>query len=148
MLSNESMEKISNLTADEIIVAVELSEVAKEAKEIFELIRSTYKCFGIGQDIIEVWRDRDGYNHEYLTHDGIWQARYLHQTYDIRCSPDCIYEYFRAEYLVENGFVPEYEGNQPTEAGEKKLICRYFRSFIEKTRELNLNPEIILPIIS
>ena len=132
------MNKIMSLNADEILIINGLQDVAKEAKEAAELIRKTY-VFHIGEDIIEVRHDRDMNNFEYLTHDGVWQARYLHQSYDIKCSEDEIFKYFRAEYLVENGFAPELSGSYYTEEGEMKSICRYFRSFLNRTREIYEN---------
>ena len=135
MLNNASIEKILDLTADEIIVAVELQKVAKEAADVAQLIRDTYHCFGLNEDQIEVYRDHDGCNREFLTHDGVWLARYLHQSYNVDCSTTIIYEYLRAEFLVNNGYMPEYEGNILTDIGEKKLICSYFRKFVELTRK-------------
>lgn len=130
------LENIMKLTPDEVIILNELVSVAKEAKEVAELIHSTYShSFGIGEERIEVWNDK--YNCEYITQEGVWQARYLHQTYDVKCSVEEIYKYFRAEYLVTNRFVEEYEsnGNGYTEEGEMRNICRYFRSFVKRIQK-------------
>lgn len=126
------MEKIKNLTADEIIIVNGLVDAAREAKEAAKLIRDTYS-FGIGEERITIWKDQ--YNAEYLTHEGVWQARYLHQTYDIKCSEDEIFKYFIAEYLIKNGFAKEVEGCYRTEEGEMKLVCGYFRDFLKVTRQ-------------
>ena len=126
------MEKILNLNADEILIVNGLQSVAEEAKEHAALIRKTYHNFGIGEDVIEVWHDRDRYNFEYLTHAGVWQARYLHQTYDVRVDADSIFDYYRAEWLVKNGYVNEHENGRMTKYGEKKQICGYFRSFVRR----------------
>lgn len=129
------MNKIMSLNADEILIVNGLQDVAKEAKEAAELIRKTY-VFHIGEDKIEVWHDRDMNNFEYLTYSGVWQARYLHQTYDVECSEDEIFQYFRAEYLVDNGFVPETSECRYTEEGQMKSISKYFRRFLKDTRSL------------
>lgn len=127
-------ENVMKLTPDEIILMNGLVSVAKEAKEVAELIRTSFSnSFGIGVDRVEVWHD--DYNHEYLTHDGVWQARYLHQTYDVKCTVEEIYNYFRAEYLVDNGFVGEFDGSRYTEAGRMKAICSYFRAFVQKLQK-------------
>lgn len=126
------MEKITSLNADEILIVNGLKDVAAEAKEHAELIAKAYHSFGIGEDKIEVWHDKDWNNFEYLTHDGVWQARYLYQTYDVKVDADSIFELYRAEWLVENGYAEEYEDSNFTEYSEKKLICGYFRSFVKR----------------
>lgn len=126
------MDKIMSLNADEILIVNGLQSVAKEAKEHAELIHKTYHSFGIGEDKIEVWHDRDQNNFEYLTHSGVWQARYLHQTYDVSVDADSIFDYYRAEWLVANGYAKECEGCYLTKDGRKKQVCRYFRSFVNR----------------
>lgn len=125
------LEKIMSLTADEILIINGLQSVAAEAKEHARLITETYHCFGIGEDKIEVWSD--SYNAEYLTHGGLWQARYLHQSYDVKVDEDTIFDYYRAEWLVKNGYAAEYENNHVTEIGKKSIICQYFKTFVYRT---------------
>ena len=129
------MEEIMNLSVDQIILLNELVLVAKEAKEVSQMIHQAYKnAFDIGEDKVKVWSD--DCNAEYLTHEGVWQARYLYQTYDIKCSPDEIYPYFRAEYLIQNGYAEEYTSNGAiTEEGRLKQIAGYFRSFVRRAQE-------------
>ena len=131
------MDKIQNLNADEILIVNGLQSVAEEAKKHAELIYKVYHNFGIGEDKIEVWHDRDHNNFEYLTHSGVWQARYLHQTYDVGVDADSIFDYYRAEWLVNNGYAKECEGCYLTEYGQKKEICGYFRSFVRRTEQQN-----------
>ena len=121
--------KIMGLTADEVIIINGLQKVAVEAKVDAKKIAQTYK-FGIGQNVIEVWHDRDLNNFEYLTHEGVWQARYLHQKYDVKVDADTIFDYYRAQWLIENGFAKERENGITTENGEKKFICGYLRRFV------------------
>ncbi len=131
---------IMEMTVDQILLINELAEVAKEAKEAAEAINRAYAhAFGIGEDRIEVWSDSN--NFEYLTHDGVWQARYLHQTYDVKCTADEIFKYFRAEYMVKHGFAKEYEnsgfgGCYLTEEGKLMEVVRYLRSFINKVLQM------------
>ena len=126
--------KIMSLNADEILIANGLREVAEEAKADSELIYKTYHCFGIGEERIEVWRDKDANNFEYLTHDGVWEARYLHQKYDVKVDKDTIFDYYKAEWLIKNGYALEMEGNRYTEDGKKKQICECFRAFVSRAR--------------
>ena len=127
------MGKIMKLTVNEVLIINGLEEVAREAKEHSELIHKAYNnAFGIGVEKVEVWSD--GNNYEYLTHEGIWQARYIHQSYDVRVDSDTIFDFYRAEWLIANGYVEEYDGNYLTEDGNKKQICGYFRAFVQKVK--------------
>lgn len=130
------VEKIKSFTVDEIIIMNELLDVAKEAKEAAKLICDTYQ-FPMREDKITVWSDE--HNAEYLTHNGVWQARYLHQQYDVDCSEDSIFKYFKAEYLVSNGFCKEYNGCYTTEEGDMAKIAGYFRVFVANTLKLASN---------
>lgn len=128
---------ITNMKVDDILMLNGLVGVAKEAKEAADIISKAYsKGFGIKEDKIEVWRDRDSNNFEYLTHDGIWQARYLHQSYDVDCTADGIFDYLKAEYLIKNGYTAGQRGCYLTAEGEKAMVVAYFRTFVHRTKEL------------
>lgn len=128
------LEEIMKLTPDEILILNGLVDVAREAKTAAKIIQNAFQnSFGIGVDKIEVWHD--DYNAEYLTHDGVWQARYLHQTYDVKCTAEEIFKFFRADYLISNGYEKEFNGNYRTEAGEKKEVCGYFRCFVKNIQK-------------
>ena len=128
------MDNILKLTVEEIIVINGLEEVAREAKEDSEIIHKAYNnTFGIGVEKVEVWSD--GNNYEYLTHEGIWQARYIHQSYDVKVEANFIFDYYKSEWLIANGYVEEYDGNYLTDHGNKKQICMYFRAFVQRVKE-------------
>ena len=129
-------EKIKAITPDEVIIFAELQKLAVEAKEAAKLIRETYRYFGIGEEKITVWKDY--HNTEYLTYTGVWQARYLHQTYDVECSAEGIFECFKAEFLANYFKNEEFENQEIT---EKAMICRYFRNFLRTTQE-KANPSV------
>lgn len=120
------IQELINLTTDEVLIVVELQKLVVEATEASRLIYKVYKCFGIGEDKIVVWND--GNNYEYLSYSGVWQVRYLHQTYDVICSNDGIFDLFKAEYFVENGYA-----NEDAELRKKAEAAKYFRSFIKQT---------------
>ena len=127
------LENVMKLTPDEIICLDGLVSVAKEAKAAYMLIQKAYsKAFGIGQDRIEVWSD--GVNYEYLTHAGVWEAHYLYQNYAVECSLEEIFKYYRAAYLIDKGFAKEFEEGSITEEGELAQVCRYFKGFVNKTK--------------
>lgn len=121
---------IKTLTPKDVLILNELYTLAKQAEEAEKQIKAKY-LFRVGEDKIEVWHC--DYNTEYLTHDGIWQARYLHQSYDVECTAETIFEYMKANYMVKQGYAEEYSVNNYTEEGEKALIFRYFNNFIERT---------------
>lgn len=125
-----NLEKIMKLNADEILIVNALQEVSKEAKQHVELIHNSYRCFGIGEDKIEVYRD--GNNVEYLTHDGIWNARYMHQEYNVAVDEDTIFDYYRAKWLAENGYAND-DSFSSRDCQKKKKVCEYFCSFVNRT---------------
>ena len=128
---------VLEMKVDEILMVNGLAEVAKEAKESAEIISKAYaKAFGIKEDKIVVWND--AYNAEYLTHDGIWQARYVHQTYDVECTADGIFDYLKADYLIQNGYASPYmeDSCYLSPEGAKQEVVRYFRVFVNRAKEL------------
>jgi hypothetical protein len=123
---DNDMDKIMGLNHQEVIAVVELHKLAQKAKVISDLIYKAYKCFGIGETKITVWSD--GNNFEYLTYDGVWQARYLHQNYDVTCTPDGIFDVMKAAYLFSQD-----EHNHKLR--EMAAAHNYFMSFARKTAQ-------------
>lgn len=135
MEKNIEVKDILNMKAEAIVLLHDLADVAREATMHAQRIHQNYKnAFGIGEDRIEVWADREGNNHEYLTHSGVWQARYLNQEYDVPCTTDAIFTLYRSEYMLKAGFVTE-EADRAAylRARQDKLIAEYFRSFISRS---------------
>lgn len=94
-----------------------------EAKEAVSTICAAYS-FKIGEDKIVIWKDT--HNAEYLTHSGVWQARYFHQTYDLAVTVDSIFNAYKAEY-EQRKHLTSGVNNPANSAG-------YFRSFVQKAR--------------
>ena len=134
-------DEIMNLNTTEIMIINGLLEVAREAKEHSKLIYETYKhAFGIGQEEIWIWHE--GVNCEYMTYKGVWKGRYMLGTrevervsFEISIDPEGIFDYYKAEWLVEHGYQEEFYGSILTEYGKKKRACQYFRSFIKRIQE-------------
>ncbi len=95
-------DEFKNLSLDQVTIINDLKPLVEQAEKAEKIIKETF-LFHIGEDKIEVWSDEC--NCEYITHDGIWQARYLNQSYDIECNAKTIFEFLKADYLVQNGFV-------------------------------------------
>lgn len=135
IIESLSLENLFNLDMRELEVLSGLIPVAKEATEAYELIRKTYR-FAIGEDSIVVWSD--SCNKELLTHAGIWQARYLHQKYDVQCTKEEIFRHYKAKWLIDNGYVPERTARGSiTEEAMLSEACKYFQSFVKRTRNKN-----------
>ena len=116
------MSRVYDLTAKELEIALKLNEIKQEATQAVKKIKEAYRCFGIKQEKIEVWSDV--HNAEYLTYDGVWQARYLHETYDVECTVERVYELLKLEYLMQIG---EMEMDYQIDG-----TVRNFRSFINR----------------
>ena len=59
-----NIEKIKDLTADEVTIVNDLMSVVNEASEAADLIRKAYDDFRICQNQIEVWSDPQKKEHE------------------------------------------------------------------------------------
>lgn len=127
-------EDILNLGCNETIILNDLAVLAKEAKEAELLIAKTY-LFPVFKKCIVVWSD--DYNAEYITHSGMWQARYLHQSYNVLCKADVIFDYMKADYLIKNKYASETENGIQTDEGYKAEVYRYFSVFLKKTKDLS-----------
>ena len=120
-MSNDiNLELINSLTAEDTKTILKLSELRDEAEKAYGIIRNKIK-FSIGEDKIEIWNDTN--NAEYITHKGVWQARYLHQTYDVTCTVEGIFNVFKEEYL--DSLKHSCMVNNVADS------ARYFRSFVD-----------------
>lgn len=138
-----SMENLLNLGAKEIEIIHGLIPIAEKAAKAAEIIHKTYR-FAIGEESIVVWSD--DYNQELLTHTGFWQARYLHQKYDVRCTKEDIFRHYKAAWLINNGYVSQRNPQGGlTEEAKLMEVCRYFESFVRKTESLYLKNNGTLP---
>ena len=122
-------ETIKKLNSDDVIIINDLVTLAEKAKEIDKKIKENF-TFKIGEEKIDVWHDN--YSREYLTPDGVWHARYLDQTYDVKCTAEEIFEYLKVDYLINKGLVPPIKDHKYTAEGEKRKIYGYFSSFLNR----------------
>ena len=107
---------LESLTADEIKTILALDKLRREAMADAILIKSAIS-FSIGEERQELWNDRN--NAEYITHSGVWQARYLHQSYDVECSTEGIFKAYKEDYFSKGGCT----------------AAEYFRVFVAKLRK-------------
>ena len=129
-----NIEKIKDLTADEVTIVNDLMSVVNEASEAAELIRKTYHDFEIFQNQIEVWSDPQKKEHEYLTRDGVWYSIKSSEKFGVICSKEKIFQLFETEYLVSRGFIDEFnDDGQYTEEGQRKKAAKAFRKFLNRT---------------
>lgn len=116
---------LESLTAEDIKKILDYRHLLIDAKMDVEAITETYK-FKIGEEKITIWKDEN--NAEYLTYNGVWQARYLHQTYDLPVTVDAVFEAYKELYNEKKN--PSMLVNNIADGAE------YFKSFAQKARKL------------
>ena len=112
--------KLMDLTLQDVTEAVKMREaLMSSVVEAEHLIREVYDLdFDTSNVRISVWSD--GNNVEYLTNDGVWQARYLNRSYDIPCTTEGIFEALKGEYFTAD--TPEVK--------ERIQLCGCFKRFL------------------
>lgn len=121
-----TIDLIENLTPEDIELILKYNELLSEAKNAVKIIKNTC-LFHIGEK--EITLSDDGNNREYLTYDGIWKARYLHQSYDIPVTIEGIFDVYKAEY--------EHKKSKSTQVNNKAASAGYFRTFIKRLQKIN-----------
>lgn len=117
---------IESLTAEDVELILKYNELLSEAKNAVKIIKNTC-LFHIGEKEITLFND--GNNREYLTFDGIWKARYLHQSYDIPVTVEGVFDVYKAEY--------EYKKLKSTRRNDKAESAKYFRTFVRELQSTN-----------
>ena len=129
MISYEAIKSLEGMNDKAV---KELRQLAKEAKEAEQLIKSTW-IFVDGESIITVLEDvKSGNIIEELTNEGVWTRREGKGYYEIPCVANQIFEYFNAEYV--------YKKDPPCAKENEMLVrmakyCAYFREFLKRTEE-------------
>lgn len=131
--------KIKNLTANEVSIISDLLLLVEEASEAEKLIRRSYRCFGIGEECITVWADKPNEDYEYLTYQGVWKKRRSSESFEVICSKDEIFKFFRAEYLINRGVLEKFKDGIITEEGKMMEVAKDFRVFLQRTRYQTAN---------
>ncbi len=124
-------EQITKMTPDEIKMISEMIPIANAAKKAVEMIKEVY-TFHIGEETKKIWGD--AHNSEFITHKGEWQARYLHQSYDVKIDEKTVFDYFAAQHICQEGLLTgNMTDEQIKEIKGKELIAGYFTNFVRKT---------------
>lgn len=92
---------LESITPDDIIKIEAYKTLLAQAEADVSAINKAY-LFHIGEKRLTVWND--GNNAEYLTHDGLWQARYLHQSYNVQVTVDDVFSVYKSEADSEGYF--------------------------------------------
>lgn len=119
-----TIDLLKSLTAEDLRRIEVYQKLLKEAEEAVKAVIGKYK-FDICQAKITLWSD--GNNAEYLTHNGVWQARYLHQRYDVPITVDDVFDVFKEAY--------EHNLKNTGRVNIKADSAGYFRSFVSKCKE-------------
>ena len=78
---NITVDFLKSLSAEDLRKIKEYQVLLADAENAVKAVVARHK-FSLFQDKIVLYND--GNNAEYLTCDGVWQARYLHQKYDVK----------------------------------------------------------------
>lgn len=126
-------EDVIQMSPNDLIALGLLEPLAKKAKLYADIIQQTY-LFHANEDKIVIFDDNN--NREYFTHTGIWQARYLNQSYDVACDAATIFQHMAAHCLITNNLVPDRdEWRNYTPESQLSFVYRYFHKFIRDTVE-------------
>ena len=122
-----NMDKIMSLSLNEVCAVMKLMELAKEAEEVYRLIRESYNKIDIGEQEVIVCEEPS--NYEYLSNDLVWHAWHREELLTVTCTPDVIFELFKAEYFADTRrVISDYYK-------KKARICKKFRSFVKRLQE-------------
>lgn len=102
--------------------------------ELSALIAETYNIQEIGEEPLEVWRNKIGDKFEYINQKGVWKASYLNSNYcEVECSVKGIFNLLNSELLVAEKLVDEVEMENHL---PKAKLAKYFHNFIDNTRKI------------
>lgn len=123
MIDVKTMCKISR---EDLMSLAELYSLAGEATEAEILIHNVW-TFKIGEKVINVLENEEC--SLYLSQESgeLKIKTNSEDIWNIKCNQDEIFEYFRAEFLVEKGYEVTEEYKQ------RANTCKYLRKFIDKT---------------
>ena len=124
------MEKLMQMSIDDVLSVKDFLLIAQEAKATAELIQKSFKSsFSEVLHRIPVWCDREGQNFEYLTDDWVWQAKYTDWFDNIKCDAKGVYELFKAEHLMNWNLISKTDPNY-YKISHMAKTCKYFRKFV------------------
>lgn len=132
--------KICSTTFEEVFIAKdivnEFAKYAEEAKEMSKLIRETHKCFGIGENEIQIFSDEKNNMKHWLKQCGVWFVKNEENTqeFGLNLAPAIIYEFLKREYMLKEKYVDEKHEMYACYVKAAETI-KYFRIFVEFTKE-------------
>ena len=123
---------LMELTAEDLADIEVLQKLRKEAERLYRVIVNNQKVPLIldDQNRYKLWDD--GNNAEYLAlKDGewVWQARYVHQTYDVPINLEKIYQ------TMVNGYKHRKDERKRGLVNNCDDAIKYFKSYVLKLEE-------------
>lgn len=130
------MINLNDLTVEDLKDIEELQKFRKESQRLYNIVVNNQKVPLILDDKnrFKLWDDTN--NAEYLTLiDGewVWQARYLHQKYDVPINVEKIYKTMVYAYEMEKDITKRGLAN-----GNKEAIS-YFTAYVNKLTDKQQN---------
>ncbi len=126
------MINLDDLTVEDLKDIEELQKIRKEAQRLYNIVVANQRVPLILDDKnrYKLWDDTN--NAEYLTLiDGewVWQARYLHQTYDVPINVEKIYKTMVCAYEMERDVTKRGLVNNNKDA------ISYFTSYVNELKD-------------
>lgn len=120
---NITVDFLKSLSAEDLRKIKEYQVLLADAENAVKTVVARHK-FSLFQDKIVLYND--GNNAEYLTRDGVWQARYLHQKYDVKITVEDIFDVYKEEY--------EHKLLNANTVNNKADSAGYFRTFVKRCK--------------
>ncbi len=132
MIKEVNMINLDDLTVEDLKDIEELQKIRKEAQRLYNIVVANQRVPLILDDKnrYKLWDDTN--NAEYLTLiDGewVWQARYLHQTYDVPINVEKIYKTMVCAYEMERDVTKRGLVNNNKDA------ISYFTSYVNELKD-------------
>lgn len=120
------MINLNDLTVEDLKDIEELQKFRKESQRLYDIVVNNQKVPLILDDEnrYKLWDDTN--NAEYLTlinGEWVWQARYLHQKYNVPINVEKIYKIMVHAYEMEK---------KKTLTNDNKKAINYFTSYVDK----------------
>ncbi len=114
---------LKSLSAEDLCKIKQYQVLLADAENAVKAVVARHK-FSLFQDKIVLYND--GNNAEYLTRDGVWQARYLHQKYDVKITVEDIFDVYKEEH--------EHKLLNTNTVNNKADSAGYFRNFVKRCK--------------
>lgn len=125
---------LNDLTIEDLKDIEKLQEFRKKAENLYTIVvrEQTVPLVLDEQNRYRLWYDGNNANYlKYINGGWVWQARYLHQSYDVPINAEKIYKMMVRAYEYDKD-----KNNKGTRNSNKEAI-EYFSSYVDRLKEKN-----------